>query len=339
MEKVTKKVGEKIFAVFFAILLLGVLLVACGGPSSLVREECSPIIIGPTLISEHSPFYHPPVTDCSGDIVFEFNNENSTFCNNSNTSNYCWIKKRGSRPAEFFPENVEIKNGVLKLRGSIKEVADEYKGYGGQILLCKRVFSPEESYTFSIIMKPTFERGIISAFFVYYNTDLCNEDLPCNKDLLCNNNHENTNQHICDNNHEIDIEILKLKEKDGEEELYAYFTTWTRYIDKQDARKESSYIILDDKFTKEFHKYSFRWLPDRVEFYIDDQLIITHKTIVPYHSAELFISTYGHPEWTGVNSEVEGITEVEKVCISRLQPAPQFTKTFIKAFKIKDITK
>lgn len=49
-----------------------------------------------------------------------------------------------------------------------------------------------------------------------------------------------------------------------------------------------------------FHVFRFVWLPDRIEFYVDDQWQVTHTSNVPALAAPVFINHWGtHGYWGG----------------------------------------
>ncbi|ODS37287.1 MAG: hypothetical protein A7316_01845 [Candidatus Altiarchaeales archaeon WOR_SM1_86-2] len=257
-------------------------------------------------------FYREPVLDCEGDVL------NEDFSGQDAWSR--WEKRDTDfrelyENASFLPGNVGITD-VLNLKASYdgKDGSGCRLEYGGQVTYKPGEFSPDDEYTFSAIMKPTSQEGVVSAFFIHFIDG------------------DTSDPGVCQNNHEIDIEVIKMA--DGE--LRAYFTTWTRAVkvwggasgcewipEKWDDRQqEVNYIVLDERYAREFHRYSFKWMRDRIEFYIDDRFIVSHETVIPFHSAPLRINTWANLGWAGLPDETPsfiGSTEVKKVCISSSQ--------------------
>jgi len=255
-------------------------------------------------------FYHEPVLDCGGNVL------NEDFSGGDVLSR--WQKRdTGFRElyenASFLPDNVEVTGGMLKLKAS-------YEGrnssgcrleYGGQVTYKPGEFSPDDECTFSVIMKPASQKGAVSAFFVHFIDG------------------DTSDPRVCQNNHEMDIEVIKMA--DGE--LRAYFTTWTRAVKVwggasgcewipekwNDRQQEVNYIVLDERYAREFHKYSFKWMRDRAEFYIDDRFIVSHERVIPFRPAPLRINTWANLGWAGLPDETPSFTcaaQIKKVCIS-----------------------
>jgi len=312
----------------YILLLVGIFLLSLNGckwPWEIDNETmCEHIHAGraqpengenPVEGFENEVFYHKPVLYCQGDALVE------SF--KSNVWNK-WEKRETAfrelyENAAFESKNVWIDNNVLKLKAKYGGYDGECKyEYGGQITYKLEYFHPDEEYTYSIIMKPTSQAGVVSAFFVHYidgNT---------------------RNPTTCKNNHEIDIEVIKMNNG----ELRVYFTTWTRARNAwgkdgipcrwnnekwNDRQHETNYIVLDERYTQEFHKYSFKWTKSKVEFYIDDVFIVAHETVVPNHPCPLRINTWANLGWAGLplnTSHFEAVTEVKKVCVSSTGHTP-----------------
>lgn len=276
------------------------------------KAECKPS--NDQTIMLPGVFSHNPIAECNGDILSEsFSNLNT------------WQKRKTKarklfENASFSPNDVNLKKGILILKADYNKIEptgciDES---GSQIEYTGKMFSPKDGYTYSIIMKPTDKAGIVSAFFVH-RVD------------------ENTNDSsYCQNNNEIDIEVVKYgpnADPSLKGKLFAYFTSWTRALNPwgykgnpcaadpaawNQRQRESHGIQLDERFTKEFHKYSFTWKSNEINFYIDDVFMVKHTKIIPLKECPLKINTWAGYNWLGYSKDksFSGITEIKQVSVS-----------------------
>lgn len=278
-------------------------------------EPCKPS--NDLTIMLQGVFNHNPITECKGNIL------SVSFYNLNN-----WEKRKTEarelfENASFSPNELTTKNGILNLKAGFNKIEtpgciDEY---GSQVEYTGKMFSPKDSYTYSIIMKPTDKAGIVSAFFVHRIDGNTN------------------NSSYCKNNNEIDIEVVKYgpnAEPSLRGKLFAYFTSWTRALspwgykgdpcasdpaawDKR--QRESHGIQLDERFVNEFHKYSFTWKPNEIDFYIDDVFMVKHTGVIPQKECPLKINTWAGYNWLGYAKEksFSGITQVKQVSISSVR--------------------
>jgi hypothetical protein len=227
--------------------------------------------------------------------------------------------------ASFDPDNVTVANGRLYIRSWLEsESGDCRDERGGQVTYKERSFSPADNATFSVVMRPASVSGTVSAFFVHFiegdmhDLSRCDDEKAEIKDT-------------CDNNAEIDIEVVRVTDDKGKDRLRAYFSTWRRALrpwkscgewdkDKWERRRqEVNFVELDDKFGEDFHKYSFRWTRDAVDFFIDDKPVARHRCVVPQHAAPLRINAWANKGWSGKYQE-KGTTVVERVCVEAPPP-------------------
>lgn len=255
-----------------------------------------------------------PVTVTEGDIY------SHTFESLQN-----WEKRKTAQRvlfenAEFSPDNVSIKNNILIIKaGYLKEKSGKcIDEFGGQVKFTKRNFGPADKYTYSAIMKPTNEPGVVSAFFMHLID-------------------ENTNNPgFCKNNNEIDIEVVKYGPEADPSlrgKIFAYFTSWTRALNPwgykgepcaadpaawDQRQRESHGIQLDERFNKEFHKYSFTWKKDEILFYIDNKFMARHTKVIPQKECPLKINVWANQNWVGYskNKSFNATTEIKQVSIS-----------------------
>ncbi len=259
-------------------------------------------------------FSHIPIAECNGDILSE------SFSNLTN-----WEKRKTKarvlfENASFSPTDVNAEKGILTLKAGFNKIETNecFDESGSQIEYKGKIFSPKDGYTYSIIMKPTDKAGIVSAFFVHRIDKNTN------------------NSFYCQNNNEIDIEVVKYgpdADPSLRGKLFAYFTSWTRALNPwgykgdpcaadpnawDQRQRESHGIQLDERFVKEFHKYSFTWKPNEIDFYIDDVFMIKHTRIIPQKECPLKINTWAGYNWLGYSKEKSfyGITQVKKVSVS-----------------------
>lgn len=305
--------------ILFSFLLLPVFLIMRPARNTEMKnlaekqtKECNPS--NDLTVMLPGIFNHKPVTECKGDILSE------SFSNLLN-----WEKRKSKarelfENASFSPNDVTIGKGVLTLRAAFNKIEttgciDET---GSQVTYTGKMFSPKDGYTYSIIMRPTDKDGIVSAFFVH-RID------------------ENTNNaSYCKNNNEIDIEVVKYgpnADPSLRGKLFAYFTSWTRALNPwgyngnpcaadpgawDQRQRESHGIQLDERYTKEFHKYSFTWKENEIDFYIDDVFIVKHTKVIPQKECPLKINTWAGYNWLGYSTEKSfyGITSVKQVSVS-----------------------
>lgn len=294
-----------------------VILLLCFGckddtPPNIVPEAC-------TKFHEDLPpltgtLSYSPIQDCQGDVI----NENFTNLQN-------WSKR--ITPARAIFENASFQDAAVRLNNGNLELVGGFYYYeqdprclqegGGQVEYTLRQFSPDDEYTYSIIMKPTSQAGIVSAFFIH-RID------------------ENTNNpSVCKNNHEIDIEVIKYGQDADPTlrgKLYIYFTSWTRALNSwgmgnnpcqwndqkwDDRQQETHGIQLDDRYTNEFHKYSFTWKRNRIDFFVDDNVVVTHTKVVPDKPGPLKINTWANHGWMQYSTSqlFEGVTQIRKVSV------------------------
>jgi len=259
-------------------------------------------------------FDHKPVSECTGDIYYKsFENLNGWELRNTEA------RELFENPS-FSPTYVTIKNNILNLSAGLNSISKDecVDEFGSQVTLQNKKFSPKDGYTYNIIMKPTDKPGIVSAFFVHLID-------------------ENTNDsNVCNNNNEIDIEVVKYGPEAHPSlrgKIFAYFTSWQRALKPwgykgnscsadpnawDQRRRESHGIELNERFVKEFHKYSFTWTEKEIKFYIDDIFIIEHTKIVPQKQCPLKINSWATQGWLGYSKKrvFEGITKIKMVSVS-----------------------
>ena len=259
-------------------------------------------------------FNHKPVTECSGDILLK------------SFENLKGWKKRKTKARELFENasfsksNVNINNNILNLSAGFSKVtkAGCIDEKGSQVSYAGRKFSPKDEFTYSVIMKPTNKAGVVSAFFVHLIDDNTNNPLFCN------------------NNNEIDIEVVRYGPEAHPSlrgKLFAYFTSWKRALSpwgykgdpcsadpaSWDQRKRESHgILLNDRFTREYHKYSFTWKKNEIKFYIDDTFIVKHTKVIPQKECPLKLNTWAVQGWLGYskNKPFNAVTMVKLISVS-----------------------
>jgi beta-glucanase (GH16 family) len=259
-------------------------------------------------------FDHAPVTTCTGNLLQE------DFQDLRSWSPRTTAARELYENASFAPSAVSVSGGKLSITASIGKgdgtgCLDEH---GGQVTYTTREFAASDGALFEAIMKPSGEKGVVSAFFAH--------------GIEGNTRNPTT----CQNNPEIDVEVIRM----ASGELRVHFTTWTHSrnpwspcgptvceqgfnLELWDQRQqESNYILLDERFASEFHKYGFRWTPKAVEFFIDGEPVATHRTVVPAGPAPLKINTWFAQAWAcrgkcPCEVSPSGTAEVEQVCVSR----------------------
>lgn len=259
-------------------------------------------------------FNHKPVTECSGDILLK------SFENLKN-----WEKRKTETRELFenasFPQsNVNINNNILYLTAGFNKVTKEgcIDEKGAQVTYVGSKFSPKDEFTYSVIMKPTNKAGVVSAFFVHLIDDNTN------------------NPSFCNNNNEIDIEVVRYGPEAHPSlrgKLFAYFTSWKRALSPWgyksnpcsadpaawDQRKRESHgILLHNRFTKEYHKYSFIWKKNEINFYIDDTFIVKHTKVIPQKESPLKLNAWAVQSWLGYSKNIpfNAVTEVKLISVS-----------------------
>jgi hypothetical protein len=258
-------------------------------------------------------------TNCAGNMLTEEFTDLSSWNIRCSPPNQLW------EPCAFDTENIQCVNGQLHLKTYSKYPGsgNEWDYYhGGQVTSKRQDFSPEMNATYSCIMKPSKEWGVVNAIFLQYidtinlrNIDRCNL-----------------------NNHEIDIEIIRYDET----QLKCMFSSWTRayhylpgevqpaYIDPSYDRIHcASYLLLPLSYADSFHKYSLTWSKEKIDFYIDDQLASTHSksqdslNVIPFHPSSLRINAW-IAGWANNGNKVPagtiGECIVDKVCITYEKP-------------------
>jgi len=276
------------------------------------KNNCEPT--NDQTITLPGVFDHKPIAECEGDIYYKsFENLDGWELRNTEA------RELFENPS-FSSSYVKIKNNILNLSAGLNSISnyDCVDEYGSQVKLQNKKFSPVNGYTYNIIMKPTDKPGIVSAFFVH----------------LIDENTNNPN--VCNNNNEIDIEVVKYgleAHPSLRGKLFAYFTSWQRAIKPwvykgnscsadpnawDQRRRESHGIELNERFIKEFHKYSFTWTKTEIKFYIDDTFVVEHTKIVPQKECPLNINSWASQGWLGYskNKVFEGITKIKIVSVS-----------------------
>ena len=113
-------------------------------------------------------------------------------------------------------------------------------------------------------------------------------------------------------NHEIDIEIpTSLKGQTSYSDISyqnARLNTWITEVNYTDDFRDMGLNQSDGKF----HTYRFDWhtgddkIEPRVDFYIDDSLLYTCKTHIPFIKGKLTIGTW-FPQWAGGKADFDQI--------------------------------
>ena len=276
-------------------------------------------------LNDSSCTYHPPsiefpfhpataIKECKGNIWNEDFSDLSSWYPRTTKPFYYF------EGCAFDPDNVSTKKGTLKVKAysTFKKKGNSWDHYFGGQVTTKQKFSPAQNATFSCIMKPSGEWGIVNAFFMH---DLDDDSLR-------------STDRCYENNHEIDIEIIRYDEK----HLQCNFTTWKRayqYLPGEDAPEYmsqkydrincSSYVLLPLSYSNEFHKYGFKWSEEKIEFFIDDQMVSVHSkndpvlNVIPTHTTSLKINTW-IGDWANAGKPVPdgtlGICEVKSVCVN-----------------------
>lgn len=293
---------------FYLFTVIGIILQGCSSSNEILKKNDM------NCTYHNDPAYKlqfvesKAITDCEGNYWNDDLDNLNNWDKRTNKANELF------EPCNFLPENVELDNGVLRIHAYSKgKTGDDY--YGGQIT-SKPVFGPEQDATYSCIMKPSIEYGIVNAFFFHWMGDLKSTD-RCEE-----------------NNHEIDIEITR----DSETHLRCAFTTWRRaqhyFATKQpvpdyespeyDRIACTSYILLPISYAESFHKYGIKWSKERIDFYVDDKVVSTHKTddpvlkVVPTNPSHIKINTWV-ANWANKpqDRDVKGYCEVKKVCVEK----------------------
>ena len=259
-------------------------------------------------------FNHTPVTESSGDILLKsFENLKG------------WEKRKTDarelfENASFSPSSVNINNKILNLAAGFDKVTKEgcVVERGAQVTYAGRKFGPKDGFTYSAVMKPTNKAGVVSAFFVHLIDDNTN------------------NPSFCNNNNEIDIEVVRYGSEAAPSlrgKLFAYFTSWQRALSPwgykgnscaadpaawDQRRRESHGIQLHDRFTKEYHKYSFTWKENEIKFYIDDVFIVKHTKVIPQKESPLKLNAWAAQGWLGYskNKPFNAVTKVKLISVS-----------------------
>jgi len=142
---------------------------------------------------------------------------------------------------------------------------------------------------------PEDPKGVCSGFFVYW---------PGQSD---------------DYFEEIDVEIL------SREPEYVYFTIWRGrklFSPKRKTHwKWSKKVMLQDRSDQYFHTFGFKWLPDRVEFYVNDfksPMCVYRESDdksaqhIPLNPAYLILNNWtGSDSWSGSNPQEIEMTYVD----------------------------
>jgi hypothetical protein len=291
---------------------------SCVGPERRPTGDCPPIHAGLAQGSNGralrgGPFDHAPVTTCAGNLLQEEFQDLRSWGLRTTAARELYEN------ASFEPSAVSVSGGKLSITASIGKgdgtgCLDEH---GGQVTYATREFAASDGALFEAIMKPSGSKGVVSAFFAHRIDGSTRSPTTCQ------------------NNHEIDVEVIRMA--DGE--LRAHFTTWIHSRNVwspcgpsvceqgfnleywNDRQQESNYVVLGERFASEFHKYGFRWTPKAVEFFIDGELLVTHRVVVPAGPAPLKINTWFAQAWAckgkcRCDVSTSGTAEVEQVCVS-----------------------
>lgn len=190
-----------------------------------------------------------------------------------------------SHLAAWVPENVHFLENRMELELNRKQVA--YKPYSGGEYH-KRGFYHYGRY--EVVMQAAPGEGTVSSFFTH------------------------TGDYFGDPHDEIDIEFLG---KNTHELHINYFT---------DGKSAGSiYIPLDYDAAEEPHLYRFDWLPDRIDWYVDNDLVFTADERLhplPSHPGRIIMDLWsGSPRqynWHGEPNFEDG-TRAKYYCVSFLK--------------------
>ncbi|HYV45072.1 MAG TPA: glycoside hydrolase family 16 protein [Myxococcaceae bacterium] len=292
---------------------------SCTAPERKPTGECPPIHAGLAQGKDPKPvragrFDHAPVATCTGNLLQEEFQDLRAWSPRSTAARELYEN------ASFEPPAVSVSGGKLAITASFGKgdgtgCLDEH---GGQVTYAAREFAASDGALYEAIMKPSGEKGVVSAFFAHRIDGSTKRPTTCQ------------------NNHEIDVEVIRMA--DGE--LRVYFTTWIHsrsvwspcgpsvceqgfndaYWD--DRQQESNFAVLSDRFASEFHAYGFRWTPQAVEFLIDGELLATHRVVVPSGPMPLKVNTWFAQAWAcrgkcPCTVAASGTAEVERICVSR----------------------
>ncbi|MCR4694295.1 MAG: glycoside hydrolase family 16 protein [Pseudobutyrivibrio sp.] len=157
--------------------------------------------------------------------------------------------------------------GHLIIRGTGD--LNSYPRNGGCI---RTVTENYASGSYEVRMKAMPQMGALSAMWTYYNDGNIN--------------------------HEIDIELPGNRNSFN----YVLCTDWIKEIETNEYRT-SQLIPSFNQADGQYHTYRFDWHTEpgqeRVEYYVDGQLLTTQYTTVPFHSGKFWVGVWFPNNWCG----------------------------------------
>lgn len=179
--------------------------------------------------------------------------------------------------------------------GPLRGVNGRGTRIGGMITTRQRFASGRFEAKIKAVQAP--DMGVVSASYSYWYKEITmNIDSAAYKKALIAGNIPNNNRITL--NHEIDIEVL------GKDLATPYYTNW---IGNQNGEFETHIIPSKKLDDNAFHLYRFDWhtggngQAPRIEYYIDNQLVHTSYSKVPYIAANYNVGNW-FAWWAGTTS-------------------------------------
>ena len=184
------------------------------------------------------------------------------------------------------PENVRFEGGTCHLEAHGNLYTGDVKGIGpGGVALESGVrtgaaiFSKERMHygRYEVRMKVVPAMGCCTALWTF--------------------RYENTDKGVL--NHEIDIEMpgRPAEPPEGIGFDYALCNTW---IGENEGESVTGYTKLPKRVDDgDFHDFRFDWHRDRVDFFLDGEIIRTNRENVPTLPGEFWIGVWFPKRWTG----------------------------------------
>jgi len=218
------------------------------------------------------------------------------------------------------PENISVRDGYAWFASNGDQYAGDLygmrKGAGGYIqdqegkrvggvLVSDKYFGPGK-YEFRMALPE--HKGVCSALWTFHYQEIYSNESAYNDEAYASlpPHGNSTDGWYKTPNHEIDIEIpsaLKGQSDDQVSYRNARYNTWVGEAVYTDEFHDNGYNYNDG----EFHTWRFDWHTGddaRVEFYIDDQLMYTSTTDIPFIHGRLWLGTW-FPKWAGNTAEFD----------------------------------
>lgn len=195
------------------------------------------------------------------------------------------------------PENVLWnKDGIVTIKSYGKYFSDPQKNYQGGTLISKLAYGPGRFET-KMKMVPRF--GTSTAFWTFMYGD--------SLDLMGNLKSEL--------NQEIDIELNV-----NQDFKSVWFTNWHTEKDSTHVSKLTKINNADG----DWHIYAFEWhtSPNRIDYYIDNELIYTSYTHVPYVAGNIFIGNWFPRNWAGNADFEEDYMQIDYISYTPYENKP-----------------